>query len=127
MVELPEHVINHIKSFIPKDKDCKSPTVDVILPFVKLYNRIDTIQKYPFTPSHPFQEFMRDPYHYCFKLGRMCGEDSMICSRCEGIEPYWVSNFVVDGSREAYKEICEIDINFLRQAYKNILNKYIEF
>lgn len=30
MIELPEHIIDNIKSFIPRDKDYKSNTADII-------------------------------------------------------------------------------------------------
>ena len=30
MVELPEEILNHIKSFIPRDKDMRSPVADLL-------------------------------------------------------------------------------------------------
>ena len=87
MVELPEEVLNHIKSFIPKDRHMRSATFNTIKPFVNFYNELDSVWywRIPFTTSHSFQDFMRDPFHLLYKGSIMTSKESMICSLCEKI------------------------------------------
>lgn len=79
MVELPEQVINHIKSFIPKDKDCKSPTVDVILPFIQRYKRL----RYNYIR---FTNFMNDPDYFEYEDYRIgCGGGYTIINEWDSV------------------------------------------
>ena len=125
MVDLPKDILNHIDSYIPKDINMKSPTVDIIYPFVKMFKMLDNYHHIPFDTHHTFQDFMKDPFHYLYKYGAMSGFYSMICSRSEGIKPEWLSRDVEE-NEYFINVICNEDIEYVRRIYKEAINHILE-
>ena len=72
MVELPIDIINHINSFVMKDKEMKSPVVDIIDLWVKWYQELKR-------DDLTFKKFMDDPRYHLWVDGRV-------------IERVWISD-----------------------------------
>ena len=63
MEDLPENVYDVIISFIPRDRDQRSPTVKIIRPWVNFYREILEEHGIPegWANRCKFQEFVKDP------------------------------------------------------------------
>ena len=59
MDSLPENLIMKIVSFIPRDRDMKSPTAQIIGLFINAYREV--MQDPWWAGSITFQEFVKDP------------------------------------------------------------------